>query len=162
MGSLKDFAVNGSLVIKKEKILWLNGFLKVSCPPYLAHMSPSILDMRLWSLSFQAYFFVKKFLFSLVQPFRSYSFPLTKFIWKSKAPSEVKAFAWLVSYKVNSNHLPQARRLYKALSPNRCAMCVGSGELIEYLFPCCSMTLRLWHKLFKPRFSKAFFRHASR
>ena len=39
MGSLKDFAVNGSLVIKKEKILWLNGFLKGSCPPYLAHVT---------------------------------------------------------------------------------------------------------------------------
>ena len=65
MGSLKDFAVNGSLVIKKEKILWLNGFLKGSCPPYLAHMSPSIPGMRLWSLSFQAYFFVKNFFLAL-------------------------------------------------------------------------------------------------
>ena len=61
-------------------------------------------------------------------------FLLANFILKSKAPSKVKALAWLaVLKKVNTSDMLQARRPYKPLSPHWCILCKGNGELVDHL-----------------------------
>lgn len=45
------------------------------------------------------------------------SFPLATFLYKSKAPSKLKVFVWLVAHKkVNTGDVLQLRRLCKTLS----------------------------------------------
>ncbi|CBI20045.3 unnamed protein product, partial [Vitis vinifera] len=62
---------------------------------------------------------------------------LAKFLWKSKAPSKLKAFSWLVLHeKVNINNMLQLRRSYNSLCPHWCILCMRSGELIDHLFLC--------------------------
>ena len=76
-------------------------------------------------------------------------FLLAKFVWKSKAPSKVKAFAWLVVHeKANTNDRLQLRRPQKFLNSHCCILCKGSEESIDYLFLHCPLTLGLWHELF--------------
>ncbi|RVW34763.1 hypothetical protein CK203_101286 [Vitis vinifera] len=73
----------------------------------------------------------------------------TKFLWSSKAPSKVKAIAWLVAHgKVNTNDKLQLRRPYKSLCPQWCILCKGNGESIGHFFLHCPVTIGLWHKLF--------------
>ena len=55
----------------------------------------------------------------------------------------------MVLKKVNINDMLQARRPYKSLTPHRCSLCKGSGELVDHLFLHCPITLGLWHKLFR-------------
>ncbi|KAL6327159.1 hypothetical protein AAG906_015198 [Vitis piasezkii] len=76
-------------------------------------------------------------------------FIMTKFLWRSKAPSKVKALAWLVVHgKVNTNDKLQLRRPYKSLCSQWCILCKGNGESIDHLFLHCPLTIGLWHKLF--------------
>ena len=71
------------------------------------------------------------------------------FLWKSKAPSKVKALIWLVANgKVNTNDMLQLRRPYKSLSLHWCILCKGNGKSIDLLFLHCPLTLGLWHKFF--------------
>ena len=51
--------------------------------------------------------------------------------------------------KVNTNDLLQLRRLYKALSPDICKLCMRHGESTDHLFLHCSLTMELWHRLFQ-------------
>ena len=70
------------------------------------HLSPFTADSRGWSLSSTCVFTVKSFFLALSMPPTPLLFHLAKFIWSSKAPSKVKAFAWLVAHrKVNTNDL---------------------------------------------------------
>ena len=65
----------------------------------------------------------------------SIPFSPTNFIWKLKASSKVKAFAWLVANKkVNTDDVLKVRGSFKALSPNYCTLCMGNEELIDHLF----------------------------
>ena len=70
------------------------------------HLSPLTGDSRGWSLSSTCVFTVKSLFLALSMPPTPLLFHRAKFIWSSKAPSKVKAFAWLVAHrKVNTNDL---------------------------------------------------------
>ncbi|RVW63219.1 putative mitochondrial protein [Vitis vinifera] len=74
----------------------------------------------------------------------------SKFVWNSQVPFKVKSFVWLVAHKkVNTNDMLQVRRLYKALSPDICILCMKHGESADHLFLHCSLTIGLWHRLFQ-------------
>ncbi|RVX07806.1 hypothetical protein CK203_021931 [Vitis vinifera] len=86
------------------------------------HISPSVPDMRSWSLSPSRLFTVKYFFLAISQFSDSPPVFPTKFVWNSQVPFKVKSFIWLVAHKkVNTNDLLQLRRSYKALSPDICA-----------------------------------------
>ena len=114
------------------------------------HLSISASDARSWSLSSSELFTVKSFFLALSQILDfSPRFP-TKFVWNSQVPFKVKSFVWLVAHKkVNINNLLQLRRLYKALSPDICKLCMKHEESIDHLFLHYSLTMGLWHKLFQ-------------
>ena len=115
------------------------------------HLSPFIPYPRVWELSFSGLFSVKSYFFIQFNILDLVFFHLAKFLWKSKAPSKVKAFTWLVAHKkVNDNDMLQLRRPFKALNSSWNIPCsVGSGQTINHLFLHCLMTLGLWYKLFK-------------
>ena len=93
--------------------------------------------------------FSEIFFLGLVKSLKSYLFLLAKFLWSSRAPSKVKALAWLVVHgKVNTNDKLQLSRPYKPLCPQWCILCKGNGESIDHLFLHCPVTIGLWHKLF--------------
>ncbi|RVW67640.1 hypothetical protein CK203_063062 [Vitis vinifera] len=101
------------------------------------------------SLSSSDLFLVKSFFLALSKVSNPILFLPAKFLWSSKAPSKVKALAWLVAHgKVNTNDKLQLRRPYKSLCPQWCILCKGNGESINHLFLHCSVTIGLWHKLF--------------
>ena len=93
------------------------------------HFSPSMENSRTWSLSSSGLFTVKSFLLALSNFSNPILFLPTKFLWKSKAPSKVKALVWLVVHgKVNTNDKLQLRRPYKSLCPQWCILCKGNGK----------------------------------
>ena len=107
--------------------------------------SPSLADSRAWSLSLSDLFSVKAFFLALSKVSNPILFLQVKFLWSSKAPSRVKALAWLVAHgKVNTNDKLQLRRPYKSLCPQWCILCKGNGELIDHLFLHCPVTIGLW------------------
>ncbi|WJZ89514.1 hypothetical protein VitviT2T_008730 [Vitis vinifera] len=111
--------------------------------------SPSLTDSRAWSLSSSGLFSVKSFFLALSKVSNPILFLPAKFLWSSKAPSKVKALAWLVAHgKVNTNDKLQLRRPYKSLGPQWCILCKGNGESIDHIFLHCPVTIGLWHKLF--------------
>ena len=61
------------------------------------HLSPSVADSIAWSLSSSSLFSVKSFFLALSNFSNPILFLLDKFLWSSKAPSKVKALAWLGS-----------------------------------------------------------------
>ena len=112
-------------------------------------LSPSLADSRARSLSSSDLFSVKSFFLALSKVSNPILFLLAKFLWSSKAPSKVKALAWLVAHgKVNTNDKLQLRRPYKSLCPQWCILCKGNGEPIDHFFLHCPVTIGLWHKLF--------------
>ena len=111
--------------------------------------SPSLADSRTWSLSSLGFFLVKSFFLAMSKVSNPILFLPAKFLWSSKAPSKVKALAWLVAHgKVNTNDKLQLRRPYKSLCPQWCILCKGNGESIDHLFLYCPVTIGLRHKLF--------------
>ena len=111
--------------------------------------SPSLADSRTWFLSSLGFFLVKSFFLAMSKVSNPILFLSAKFLWSSKAPSKVKALAWLVAHgTVNTNDKLQLRRPYKSLCPQWCIFCKGNGELIDHLFLHCPVTIGLWHKLF--------------
>ena len=115
---------------------------------FSVHLSTSVPDARVWALTSSGLFSIKSFFLALSKLSNLVMFHPTKFIWKSKVSSKVKAFAWLVAHKVNTNDLLQLRRTSKALRPEWHILCRGSEETNDYLFLHCPFTLRLWHRLF--------------
>ena len=116
----------------------------------LVRFSPSLADSRAWSLSSSGLFTVKSFFLALSKVSNPILFLPAKFLWSSKAPSKVKALAWIVAHgKVNTNDKLQLRRPYKSLCPQWCILCKGNGESIDHLFLHCPVTIGLWNKLFK-------------
>ncbi|RVW16749.1 hypothetical protein CK203_076445 [Vitis vinifera] len=112
--------------------------------------SPSLADSRVWSLSSSGLLSVKSFFLALSKVSNPILFLPAKFLWSSKAPSKVKALAWIVAHgKVNTNDKLQLRRPYKSLYPQWCILCKGNGESIDHLFLHCPVTIGLWNKLFK-------------
>ncbi|KAJ9701246.1 hypothetical protein PVL29_006548 [Vitis rotundifolia] len=101
------------------------------------HLSPSVPDMRSWSLSPTGLFTVKSFFLALSQCSGLPSVFPTKLVWNSQVPFKIKSFVWLL------------RRPYKALSPDICMMSMKHGETVDHLFLHCSLTMGLWHKLFQ-------------
>ncbi|RVW16207.1 Transposon TX1 uncharacterized 149 kDa protein [Vitis vinifera] len=114
------------------------------------HISPSVPDMRSWSLSPSRLFTVKSFFLAISQFSDSPPVFPTKFVWNSQVPFKVKSFIWLVAHKkVNTNDLLQLRRPYKALSPDICKLCMKHGKTVDHFFLHCSLTMGLWHRLFQ-------------
>ena len=113
------------------------------------HFSSFAVDLKAWSLSFSDLFILTYFFLALSNFSNPILFLSANLLCKSKAPSKVKAFAWLVVYrKLNTNDMLQLRRPYQSLTPHWCILCKGNGELIDHLFLHCPLTLGLWHKLF--------------
>ncbi|RVW71406.1 Uridylate kinase [Vitis vinifera] len=107
------------------------------------------IDSRAWFLPSSSLFSVKSFFLALSKFSNPTLFLPAKFLWSSKAPSKVKALAWLVVHgKVNTNDKLQLRRPYKSLCPQWCILCKGNGESIDHRFLHCPVTIGLWHKLF--------------
>ena len=70
------------------------------------HLSSSTPNAKAWSLTFSGLCTLKSFFMALSNIPTFVLFSLTKFIWKSKDPSKVKAFSWLVAHKkVNTNNM---------------------------------------------------------
>ena len=114
------------------------------------HLSPSVSDARFWPLSSSRLFSVKSFFLTLSQFSGSPQVFPSKFVWKSQVPFKVKSFVWLVAHKkVNTNDMLQLKRPYKALSPDICILCMKHGESADHLFLHCSLTIGLWHRLFR-------------
>ena len=115
----------------------------------LVHLSHFVLDTGTWFISYSGLFSVKSFFLALSKLSNPSPFFLTNFVWKSEVPSKVTAFAWIVAHKkVSINDMLQLRRPYKSISPNWYILCIGNGELTNYLFLHCSTTLGLQHKSF--------------
>ena len=75
------------------------------------HISPSVPNMRSWSLSPSGLFTVKSFFLALSQFSDSPPVFPTKFVWNSQGPFKVKSFVWLVAHKkVNTNDLLQVEK----------------------------------------------------
>ena len=117
---------------------------------FCLHLTSLVSDARSWSLSSSRLFTIKSFfLASSHLSDSSLAFPIN-FVWKSQVLFKVKSFVWLVTHKkVNTNDLLQLRRLYKALSPDICKLCMKYGELADHFFLHCHLTMRLWHRLFR-------------
>ena len=114
------------------------------------HLSPSNPDARAQSLSSLGLFIVKSFFLALSNLFVPVPFFPTNFVQKSQVPFYVKSFAQLVVHKkVNTNGILQLRRSYKALNPDICMLYMKHRESVDHLFLHCSLTLGLWHKLFR-------------
>ena len=103
-----------------------------------------------------------KFYFSaLASVSNSIPFYPTNFLWNSKVPSKVRAFAWLVAHKkVNTNDMLQLRRPFKALSPGG-AFFVGverqliiSSYIVRLLWDC---GIEFFHRLRWNGFNLAVF-----
>ena len=109
------------------------------------HLSTSIPNAQAWALTSSGSFSVKSFFLNSSKLSYSVPFHPTNFIWKSKASSKVKVFAWLAAHKkVNTNDLLQlGRKPSKALSPELCILCRESGETSDHLFLHCPFTLGL-------------------
>ena len=113
------------------------------------HLTSSVLDVKAW-VSFSLRFFSVKLFFAALSNVSNYvSFYLTNFLWKSKVPFKVRAFAWLVTHKkVNTNDILQMRRPFEALSLDWCILCRRSIETIDHLFLHYLITMGLWHRIF--------------
>ena len=86
--------------------------------------SSSLADSRAWSLSSLDLFSLKSFFLASSKVSNPILFLPAKFLCSSKAPSKVKALAWLVAHgKVNTNDKLQLRRSYKSLCPQWCILC---------------------------------------
>ena len=112
------------------------------------HLTSFVPNVKTWVSSSLGVFLVKKFLLALSNFSYFVPFYPINFLWKSRVPSKVMAFAWLVAYKrVNTNDILQLRRPFNAFSPDWCILC-QSREMIDHLFFHCPITLGLWHKIF--------------
>ena len=112
------------------------------------HLTPFVLDARTWVLSSSGVFSIKSFFSTL--SFSPYSIPFypTNFLWKSRVPFKVRAFAWsVVLKKVNTNDMLQLRRPFKVLSYNWYILSRRNSERIDHLFLHCPITLGLWHRI---------------
>ena len=71
------------------------------------HLTPSLLDAKAWVLFSSRGFSVKYFLLVLFNFLDSTPFYLAHFfLWKSRVPSKVMVFAWLVAHKkINTNDM---------------------------------------------------------
>ena len=127
----------------------LHGLLTLFCTVSVVlndrlHISPSVSDMRSWSLSPSGFFTIKSFFLALSQYSESPLVFPTKFVWNSQVPFKVKSFVWLVAHKkVNTNDLLQLRRPYKVLSLDICKLCMRHGESADHLFLHCSLMMGL-------------------
>ena len=82
-------------------------------------LSSFIVDSRDWPLSPTSLFTMKSFYLALSMTPSITLFHPAKFLWSSKVPSKVKAFALLVGHrKVNTNDLLQLRRPNRSLNPH--------------------------------------------
>ena len=71
----------------------------------LVHLTPSVLDAKGWVLSSLGIFSVKSFFSALDFSLDSIHFYQANFLWKSRVPSKIRVFAWLVALKkVNTRH----------------------------------------------------------
>ena len=60
---------------------------------------------------------------------------LSNFLWKSRVPSKVMVFVWLMEHKkVNANDMLQLRKSFKAFSPDWCILCRRNKETIDHFF----------------------------
>ena len=74
------------------------------------YLSPFIPDARAWSLSSWGLFIVKLFFLVLSNQFNLIPFYPSKFVWKSKFPSKLNTFSWLMAHKkVHTNDMLQLR-----------------------------------------------------
>ena len=113
------------------------------------HFSSFAVDLKAWSLSFSDLFILTYFFLALSNFSNPILFLSANLLCKSKAPSKVKAFAWLVVYrKLNTNDMLQLRRPFKSLKLDRYILCKENGESIDHLFLHNLITLRLGHCLF--------------
>lgn len=73
---------------------------------------------------------------------------LTKYIWKSKVPSKLRFFVWIVVLnRVNINELPQIRRPHEVLSPNVYVLCLKDDENHSHMFLRCPVARDMWSRL---------------
>ena len=112
------------------------------------HLSSSVPNAKAWVPSSRI-FSVKSFLLALTILSNTIPFHPANFLWKSRVPSKVIVFTWLVAHKkVNTNDMLQLRRPFKAPCPDWCILCRGREETIDHLILHCPIILGLWHKLF--------------
>ena len=84
---------------------------------HLSKLSSYVADSRTWSLSSSSLFSIKKKFLALSNLLNPIPFFLAKFLWKLKAHSKVKVFAWLEAHKkVNTKYMTRLRRPYKFLN----------------------------------------------
>uniref|UniRef100_A0A803QNN3 Reverse transcriptase zinc-binding domain-containing protein n=1 Tax=Cannabis sativa TaxID=3483 RepID=A0A803QNN3_CANSA len=105
-------------------------------------------DIRLWKPDPGGIFSCKSAFSWFTSNHNSGELFWTKTLWKSRCPSKVKVFGWLVALgKINVHFMMQKRRPFICLSPGWCVCCKKSSEEVAYLFLGCCMAQRLWIKL---------------
>lgn len=68
-----------------------------------------------------------------------------KLIWKSRVPSKIKVFAWLV-FKGRLN--TKAKLAHKSITPNAdCPRCSFNHEDMDHLLIACPLAARIWQRL---------------
>ena len=106
---VKNFTIQLFLAIIFFRILILSQLYGFGdWGPWKTHDIP---HARAWSSTSLGLFSIKTFFMVLSTMLDIVPFSLANFIWKSKVPSKVKTFTWLVAYKkVNTNNILQLRR----------------------------------------------------
>ena len=107
--------------------LKLNSF-KNSCPPLV-----QCIFLILWKIRLLT---IKSFFLALSNFSNPVLFLLTKFLWRSKTHTKVKALAWVVAHgKVNNNDKVRLRIPYKSCCPQWCIPCKEmENQLTTFLY----------------------------
>ena len=106
------------------------------------------LDIRIWTLESFGTFSCKSYCQFLTSSPNKERFLLDKLIWKSKSPSKVKAFIWIVVFnQINTNDTLQKRRPLITLSPNICIMRGLDSKSGALHFSYCPTVRSIWIRL---------------
>lgn len=80
------------------------------------------------------------------------------FLWKSKVPSKVAFFMWVLFHgKPPTQDLLQARGITFV---NRCSLCLQEDESCDHLFLHCEYSFRVWGRCLQ-RFNRHWVHHSS-
>ena len=100
-------------------------------------------DCRIWVPSKEGIFSVSSFFSAMIAASTTHSH--RDFLWKSKVPTRVLAFAWLVLR--GSIFSLDNLRCRKLIVVNACPLCLSVEESVDHLLLRCPMVNEIWNSL---------------